>query len=59
MTTPFPTSICHQCKHLRLVRSGKGSTFLNCTEPTTPKYQSQPVVACPAWTRLDEPDPSS
>ena len=29
---PFPESLCHRCVHLRVVRSGRGSTFLMCQE---------------------------
>lgn len=44
--TPFPDSLCHRCRFLRLVESGKGSTFLMCLEPTLPKYGPQPVRQC-------------
>jgi hypothetical protein len=47
---PFPTSPCHRCVHLRLVRSGRGSTFLMCQEPTLPKYPPQPIVRCRGFT---------
>jgi hypothetical protein len=43
---PFAGSLCHRCEQLRLVHSGKGSTFLMCQDPTLPKYPRQPVVAC-------------
>jgi hypothetical protein len=43
---PFPESLCHRCVHLRVVRSGKGSTFLMCREPSLPKYTAQPVRVC-------------
>jgi hypothetical protein len=46
---PFPESLCHRCAHLRLVHSGRGSTFLMCREPTLPKYAPQPVRACPGF----------
>jgi hypothetical protein len=44
--TPFPESLCHRCVHLRLIRSGRGSVFLMCQEPSLPKYTAQPVRAC-------------
>lgn len=47
---PFAESRCHRCEHLRLVRSGKGSTFLMCQEPSLPKYPRQPVVSCARFT---------
>jgi len=43
---PFTDSLCHRCVQLRLVTSGKGSTFLMCNEPALPKYPRQPVGAC-------------
>lgn len=43
---PFPESLCHRCRYLRLVESGKGSVFLMCQEPTLPKYGPQPVRSC-------------
>ena len=46
---PFPTSLCHRCRHVRLVTSGKGSTFLMCQEPSLPKYGPQPVLSCPKF----------
>jgi hypothetical protein len=42
----FPDSLCHRCIHLRVVRSGRGSVFLLCQEPSLPKYTSQPVRQC-------------
>ncbi len=47
---PFPDSLCHRCAHLRLVTSGKGSTFLMCQHPDLPKYPRQPVIACPGFS---------
>jgi len=43
---PFPDSLCRRCAHLREVRSGRGSVFLMCQEPTLPKYPAQPVRQC-------------
>ena len=42
----FPDSLCHRCVHLRIVRSGRGSTFLMCQEPSLPKYPPQPIRTC-------------
>lgn len=44
--TPFPESLCHRCAYVRIVRSGRGSVFLMCREPTLPKYAPQPIRAC-------------
>jgi len=46
VTVPFPASLCHRCIHVRLVTSGKGSTFVLCRNPALPKYGPQPVRAC-------------
>lgn len=45
---PFPMSLCHSCRFLRLNRSKRGSTFLMCTEGSRPKYGPQPVTVCAA-----------
>lgn len=45
---PFPTSLCHSCRFLRVNRSRRGSVFLQCTEGSLPKYGPQPVRACSA-----------
>jgi hypothetical protein len=42
----FPQAVCHRCRHLRVITSGKGSTFLMCQEPSLPKYPPQPVMHC-------------
>jgi hypothetical protein len=48
MPEPFPDSLCHRCRWMRLVEA-KRSSFLQCTEPTMPKYLPQPVRACPRF----------
>jgi hypothetical protein len=47
---PFPDSLCHRCAWLRAVGNRRGSVFLQCTEPTLPKYLPQPVRQCPRFT---------
>jgi hypothetical protein len=44
---PFAQSLCHRCRHLRIVR-GKNSAFLMC-EALPQKYPPQPVRTCPAF----------
>jgi hypothetical protein len=43
-------SLCSRCRHVALVTTDKGSTFLRCTladtDPRFPKYPRQPVLAC-------------
>ncbi|HEU4612006.1 MAG TPA: hypothetical protein VFS15_08005 [Kofleriaceae bacterium] len=54
---PFADSLCHRCANLRLVHSGKGSTFLMCQQPQLPKYPRQPVAGCPGFSpRVSPPD---
>lgn len=43
---PFPDSLCHRCVHLRLAGNKRGSIFLQCTEPSLPRYLPQPVRRC-------------
>lgn len=51
----FPESLCHRCVYLRVVRSGRGSTFLMCQEPSLPKYAVQPVLACRGFSLAEPP----
>ena len=59
LAVPFPTSLCHGCAYVRLVTSGKGSTFLMCQEPALPKYGPQPVVRCVGFKPADPADPAA
>jgi hypothetical protein len=51
--------LCADCRHHRLVTSGRGSTFLLCERSRLdrrfPRYPSLPVLACAGY----EPDPSA
>ena len=42
--------LCPSCAHVRVVTSGKGSSFLLCglskTDPRFPKYPPQPRMEC-------------
>lgn len=57
MTLPFPESLCHRCRHLRLTGNKRGSVFLQCTEPTLPRYGPQPVRACDRFAPRDPQEP--
>ncbi len=48
MSLPHPDSLCHRCRALRHVESGRGGQFLMCTA-TDEKYPQQPVTACPEF----------
>ena len=49
---PFPESLCHRCRHHRLVR-GARSSFLHCDAPGLPKYPPQPVRSCVAHLPIE------
>ncbi|TVP57422.1 MAG: hypothetical protein EA351_05835 [Gemmatimonadales bacterium] len=57
---PAP-GLCGSCRHVRRVRSGKGSTFFLCrraaTDPRFRKYPPIPVLSCVGWEPDDEPAP--
>ena len=42
--------LCARCRHVRVIRSAKGSTFTRCSlassNPAFPKYPPQPVRVC-------------
>ncbi len=52
-------SLCSRCRHVRIVRTPKGSQFLLCersrTETRYVKYPPQPVLTCPGFRGEDEP----
>jgi hypothetical protein len=45
--------LCDDCRHQRLVRTGRGSVFSMCllarTDPTFPKYPRVPVTECTGY----------
>ena len=46
--------LCESCVNVRVVRSGKGSTFYMCelskADPAFPKYPGIPVLRCRGYT---------
>jgi len=52
---PPGAGLCPGCRHVRVVRSGKGSIFLLCglshEDEAFAKYPPQPVVSCPGFAR--------
>ena len=49
--------LCDSCRHQRIVRSGRGSTFSLCersrTDERYAKYPRAPVLACPGHEARD------
>jgi len=58
MSVSPPAGLCDTCRHQRIVRTGRGSTFSLCersrTEPEYPKYPRLPVERCAGYDRRIE-----
>ncbi|HEX8272656.1 MAG TPA: hypothetical protein VF615_08380 [Longimicrobiaceae bacterium] len=55
LAPPEPNvGLCAACANVRVVRSGKGSTFYMCelskVDPAFPKYPRLPVLRCRGFT---------
>lgn len=55
LAPPEPAvGLCAGCAHVRVVRSGKGSTFYLCelsrVDPAFPRYPRLPVLRCRGFT---------
>ncbi|MDX6651210.1 MAG: hypothetical protein QOJ97_3161 [Solirubrobacteraceae bacterium] len=52
-----PAGLCDSCRHQRIVRNTRGSSFSLCersrTEPEFPRYPRLPVVKCAGYERRD------
>jgi len=54
-TAPWhgPGGLCPACRHVKLLRSDRGSTFLLCqlskTDASYPRYPPQPRLVCPGF----------
>ena len=50
-----PAGLCDSCRHQRVIRNTRGSSFSLCErsrrEPAYPKYPRLPVVRCAGWER--------
>ena len=51
--------LCADCRHVRLIKSDRGSTFYFCqhsaTDPKFPKYPRLPVLQCSGYEQLISP----
>jgi hypothetical protein len=49
--------LCDSCRHQRIVRNTRGSSFSLCersrTEPDFPRYPRLPVLECRGYERRD------
>jgi hypothetical protein len=53
-----PTAgLCDSCRHQRIVRNTRGSSFSLCersqTDPAYPRYPRLPVKQCPGYERRE------
>jgi hypothetical protein len=59
---PPPAGLCNLCRHQRLVRNTRGSSFSLCrrskTDPSFPRYPRLPVVECRGYEPA-EPEPEA
>jgi hypothetical protein len=50
--------LCASCQHARRVVNDRGSVFVRCAysavDPSFAKYPRLPVLACPAYARMQE-----
>ena len=48
-----PAGLCDRCRHQRIVRTTRGSSFSLCersrTQPEYPRYPRLPVRECPGF----------
>jgi len=55
-----PSGLCAGCRHLRLIKSDRGTTFYFCqrsaTDPEFPKYPRLPVLECPGYEQITSPE---
>jgi hypothetical protein len=53
--------LCDSCRHQKLIRTTRGSTFSMCerskTDERYPKYPRLPVVECAGWERSADSPP--
>jgi hypothetical protein len=52
--------LCPYCRHVRIVRSDRGSVFYRClmadVDPRFPKYPPLPVLQCAGYEEAEVPD---
>jgi hypothetical protein len=57
-----PAGLCDSCRHQRVIRNTRGSSFSLCerskTEPEYPRYPRLPVVECRGYEPRAGNDPN-
>jgi hypothetical protein len=57
-----PAGLCDSCRHQRVVRNTRGSTFSLCerskTDPAFPRYPRLPVIECVGYEQ-GRPEPNA
>ena len=57
-TPPARAGLCDSCRHQRVVRNTRGSSFSLCErsreDPAYPRYPRLPVTACPGYEAREE-----
>ena len=52
-----PPGLCGTCRHSRIIRTARGSTFRLCersmTDPRFPRYPNLPVLRCAGFETVD------
>ena len=53
--SPPPAGLCDRCRHQRVIRNTRGSSFSMCerskTDPGFPKYPRLPVLECRGYEK--------
>jgi hypothetical protein len=50
MTLHPRAGLCDSCRHQKIIRNTRGSSFSMCRHPDLPKYPRLPVVECRGFT---------
>jgi hypothetical protein len=59
MTLHPRAGLCDSCRHQKVIRNTRGSTFSMCRHPELPKYPRLPVVECRGYEPRDGEAPAA
>jgi hypothetical protein len=54
MTLHPRAGLCDSCRHQKIIRNTRGSSFSMCTHPELPKYPRLPVLECRGFEPCEE-----